>query len=398
MLAYSTISQMGFITALPAVGLLVPELASATITAAVLYAVHHGLAKGAMFLGVPVMKHFGTGWTRWLVAAGLVGAGLAVAGAPLTSGAYGKYISKETVEGITFVGADLYDLLPLVATGSTVLLMRFGWLLWSAQRHRSTVPPGAGLMAAGLRCGHCCAVAGGHALVGRGSFSWEAGPLWDATWPLLLGLAVGSGVWLLSARGWLPGWVERADGTALQPGDLVVAEESVGARTAQGAASVLEGAHQGATTVRESTLGLVTRWAYRAEQAVDGGERRLAPWAASGAAVLVVLTGSLLLLAGGGCCEVCGVGCSAGLLLALVWVALAGFASDYAIYGVVSVAAGTALSLVLLPPRRDSGVLVGSGACGVRCFWRGGSCGSRRGVVWMWPGGLWRGCRILIRR
>ncbi len=44
-----------------------------------------------------------------------------------------------------------------------------------------------------------------------------------------------------------------------------------------------------------------------------------------------------------------------GLLLALVWVALAGFASDYAIYGVVSVAAGTALSLVLLPPRRDSG-------------------------------------------
>ncbi|GAB3849744.1 Na+/H+ antiporter subunit E [Nesterenkonia populi] len=39
------------------------------------------------------------------------------------------------------------------------------------------------------------------------------------------------------------------------------------------------------------------------------------------------------------------------LLLGVVWVVLAGPSADYALYGVVSVAAGTVLSLVLLPPR-----------------------------------------------
>src|SRR5699024_2367349 len=53
-LAYSTISQMGFTTAVVAVGLIEPEFGDVTAAAAVLYAVHHGLAKGALFLGVPV--------------------------------------------------------------------------------------------------------------------------------------------------------------------------------------------------------------------------------------------------------------------------------------------------------------------------------------------------------
>lgn len=38
-------------------------------------------------------------------------------------------------------------------------------------------------------------------------------------------------------------------------------------------------------------------------------------------------------------------------LLGVIWVSFAGWSSDYAIYGVVSVAAATALSLGLLPPR-----------------------------------------------
>lgn len=38
------------------------------------------------------------------------------------------------------------------------------------------------------------------------------------------------------------------------------------------------------------------------------------------------------------------------VLLALVWLFLAGWTADYALYGVVSVAAATALSLALLPP------------------------------------------------
>lgn len=38
-------------------------------------------------------------------------------------------------------------------------------------------------------------------------------------------------------------------------------------------------------------------------------------------------------------------------VLGLLWVFLAGWDADYALYGVVSVAAATALSLALLPPR-----------------------------------------------
>lgn len=39
-----------------------------------------------------------------------------------------------------------------------------------------------------------------------------------------------------------------------------------------------------------------------------------------------------------------------GLALALVWVALAGVDAEYAVYGAISVAAATAMSLALVPP------------------------------------------------
>lgn len=53
-LAYSTVSQLGYLTIVVGVALARPELAAASVTAALIYAVHHGLAKGAAFLGVSV--------------------------------------------------------------------------------------------------------------------------------------------------------------------------------------------------------------------------------------------------------------------------------------------------------------------------------------------------------
>jgi len=43
--------------------------------------------------------------------------------------------------------------------------------------------------------------------------------------------------------------------------------------------------------------------------------------------------------------------CSRALALALLWVALAGWSADYALYGVISVALATGMSLALMPPR-----------------------------------------------
>jgi formate hydrogenlyase subunit 3/multisubunit Na+/H+ antiporter MnhD subunit len=53
-LAYSSISQMGFLTVGLGAGLLAPEAWPMLLPAVLLYAAHHGLAKGALFLGVGV--------------------------------------------------------------------------------------------------------------------------------------------------------------------------------------------------------------------------------------------------------------------------------------------------------------------------------------------------------
>lgn len=299
-LAYSTISQMGFISALVAVGMMVPQLASATSAAAVLYAVHHGLAKGALFLGVPVVKHYGRGFSGVLVLIGMVGAGLAVAGAPLTSGAYGKYVSKEAVEGITLFGVGLGQLLPLVATGSTLLLMRFAFLMRQTELDARRRPDGEllswlGVCAAGVAVPWAVGLAW---IDEAGEFSWTVPALWDATWPILLGLILGVGVWSLAARGQLPGWL-RADGQLVQPGDLVVAEESLAMRSYQGGARVAEQVHRVLGRGGSHAAGGVSAAVGITRRMISSAEHRLADWQVSGAAALVLLAVASLVLAWG---------------------------------------------------------------------------------------------------
>jgi formate hydrogenlyase subunit 3/multisubunit Na+/H+ antiporter MnhD subunit len=207
-LAYSTISQMGFLAAVVGVALAVPELAEACIGAAVVYSVHHGFAKGALFLGVPVWKHFGAARTAPLAVLGLCGAALAVAGAPLSSGAVGKYAAKNAVDGATVAGLDLTQLLPFVATGSTLLLLRFGLILARAERgpqHRPDAELWAWLLI----------VLTGITVPWTLTQQWvpiaafpgiEPVTLWDASWPILLGLLIGAGWWWLSARDAVPAW------------------------------------------------------------------------------------------------------------------------------------------------------------------------------------------------
>ena len=294
-LAYSTISQMGFITCLVAVGLLVPELAAATSAAAVAYAVHHGLAKGALFLGVPVVKHYGRGRPGLLVLPGMAGAGLAVAGAPLTSGAFGKYVSKEAVEGVTVLGLGLESILPWVATGSTLLLLRFGWVIWHSEREPRRRADGELLSWLAV----CAAGIIVPWLIGARWMpqedlpvqlpGWEAAVVWDAVWPILAGLLIGGAVWTLNSRGMLPAWASRADGTLVQPGDLIVAEESLAARGARSTARAAEAAHRSTRSwaQRWSEAGL--RAGRRARGLFTAAESRLSAWESSGLIILLVL-------------------------------------------------------------------------------------------------------------
>lgn len=289
-LAYSTISQMGFIAALVAVGMLVPELASATSAAAVLYAVHHGLAKGALFLGVPVVKHYGRGVTGVLVVIGMAGAGLAVAGAPLTSGAYGKYVSKEAVEGITVLGLGLDQILPWVAVGSTLLLMRFAFAVRQVPADPPRGPDGE-LFSWLAVCLAGVAVpwwVGANWIDHSGDISWTPATVWDATWPILAGLSVGALVWRAAARNRLPSWL-RADGQAVQPGDLIVAEESLALRSYEGGSRLLDRAHTAVNGWGERLGSALGAAASATRRGVSTGEHRLADWHSSGAAILALL-------------------------------------------------------------------------------------------------------------
>lgn len=289
-LAYSTISQMGFIGAVIAVGLLNPDMAGATAAAAVLYAVHHGLAKGALFLGVPVVKHYGRGITGVLVAVGMLGAALAVAGAPLTSGGFGKYVSKEAVEGIFVLGVGLDKVLPFVATGSTLLLLRFGWVIWHAGREPRRQPDGE-LISWLLTCLAGVAVPW---LIGQywsplGLPEWSAGVVWDAVWPILLGLGLSLPFWWLALRGDLPGWLPRADGTSVPPGDLVVAEESLWNRGFVRGGQTLQKAHGTSDRIAVSWSDAWENSAAWLSRFIAQCQRKLSGWQASGLAITLIL-------------------------------------------------------------------------------------------------------------
>jgi formate hydrogenlyase subunit 3/multisubunit Na+/H+ antiporter MnhD subunit len=91
-LAYSTLSQMGLIVVVlgSAFGSPGPGFA---LSAATLYAAHHGLAKGALFLSVGVLAETGRrSFPPVLLATAL--AALAVAGLPITGGALAKLAIK----------------------------------------------------------------------------------------------------------------------------------------------------------------------------------------------------------------------------------------------------------------------------------------------------------------
>jgi formate hydrogenlyase subunit 3/multisubunit Na+/H+ antiporter MnhD subunit len=176
-LAYSSISQMGLVTVAFGVALAAPAAGTA---AAVACAVHHGLAKAVLFLGVGIAAAAGARASRTLVLAGLVAAGLALAGLPATSGAAAKLALKAALDALpapwpAIAGA----LLPVAALGTTLLMARFVFLVWPRA-------PGKG----------------------GGASMWAA-------WLALL-----AGV--LTAPVWLPGWSEGVAGT-LAPATLAQA-------------------------------------------------------------------------------------------------------------------------------------------------------------------------------
>ncbi|QKT04333.1 NADH/ubiquinone/plastoquinone (complex I) [Ectothiorhodospiraceae bacterium 2226] len=213
-LAYSSISQMGFVTVGVGLALLHPAQAEIILWAILIYALHHGFAKGALFMGVSVISPLPRArLARVAVVAGVALAGLALAGAPLTSGALAKALLKAAV-----ADNHLDAVLALAAMGTTLLMARFLWLVLHKPHGQAAAPgvwvPWLGTLA--LMAGVAWVVA----VYGRAPLA-APGPLgagWDALWPVLAGIVV-------AAFGWRFGGGIRWPG--VPPGDLLRPAEAL---------------------------------------------------------------------------------------------------------------------------------------------------------------------------
>lgn len=208
-LAYSSISQMGFMTLAVGAGLLAPLAWLPLLSVVGFYALHHALAKGALFLGLGVAQR--RGFTLG-VRLGLALPALALAGAPFTSGALAKAGLSAALAALPAPWPMwLAGAMGLAAAGTALLMLHF---LDLARRQRGR-GDSTGLLAPWFALLALLAVVTlawvDAAVVNMTALSWPG--LWSSIWPLLLAAAIFSG-W----RGWrhlnipagdvLP-WLER---------------------------------------------------------------------------------------------------------------------------------------------------------------------------------------------
>ncbi|WP_447553680.1 complex I subunit 5 family protein [Vreelandella sp. EE22] len=129
-LAYSSISQMGMLTALVAMGLVNPEVWPLLLPGIMLFAGHHALAKGALFMGSSISEHMPrvSPTLLWIV---LALPGLSLTGA-FGAGLISKYSVKHALEEMHH--AQVILLLTLAAVGTAALI---GACLWRQWQQRS---------------------------------------------------------------------------------------------------------------------------------------------------------------------------------------------------------------------------------------------------------------------
>ncbi|GEP58218.1 proton-conducting transporter transmembrane domain-containing protein [Reyranella soli] len=181
-LAYSSISQMGVIAAVLGMGLAAGN-DSAPIAGS-LYAAHHVLAKGALFLAIGVIAMTTAPRTApTLFLATLVALGLG--GLPLTGGALAKLAIKEPL-GNGLAGT----LANLSAAATTLLMVHFlVRLARSAAHEPPTVIPQAFLLSWRLVALAALFVPWLLYLASSGTVQAVLAPgaLWDAAWPVVIG-------------------------------------------------------------------------------------------------------------------------------------------------------------------------------------------------------------------
>ena len=215
-LAYSSISQMGYMTVAVGAGLTAPHAWPAILAATLVYAVHHALAKGALFLGVGAAASRGN---RTAVMLGLAVPALALAGAPFSSGAVAKLILKTSIGDAAVPHAQsLVALLSIAAAGTAILMVRFLLVVGATGGKRHRLPLGGWLAWGATLIG----VLGAVYLLPEAEIAatraLSAKQLPGLVWPLALGVTIALTVWRYSPP------LETLPGPFRIPaGDLLVA-------------------------------------------------------------------------------------------------------------------------------------------------------------------------------
>lgn len=129
-LAYSSISQMGMLTALVAMGLVAPDVWSMLWPGVVLFAAHHALAKGTLFMGTSISEHL----PRWPLA--LIWTLLALPGISLAGAIGAGMISKWGIKSPLYEmhHESLIKLLSWAAVGTAALVSVAVWRQWQQRQ------------------------------------------------------------------------------------------------------------------------------------------------------------------------------------------------------------------------------------------------------------------------
>jgi formate hydrogenlyase subunit 3/multisubunit Na+/H+ antiporter MnhD subunit len=129
-LAYSSISQMGMLTAMVATGLAAPDVWPLLLPGVVVFAAHHALAKGALFMGTSISEHM----PRWPQP--LLFALIALPGVSLTGALAAGLLSKWGVKSALYESQheQLIMLLTLAAIGTAALITVCVWRQWQQRQ------------------------------------------------------------------------------------------------------------------------------------------------------------------------------------------------------------------------------------------------------------------------
>jgi formate hydrogenlyase subunit 3/multisubunit Na+/H+ antiporter MnhD subunit len=209
-LAYSSVSQMGFLAAVLGMGLAAGDVGVSL--AAAFYAVHHVLAKGGLFLALGCAEPERSRWL-WLVLLPAAVLALGLGGLPLTGGALAK-LSVKAPLGNGVAGM----LATLSAIGSTLLMLHFLRCLTLRPSHEADSAAPAGLLLPWLTVAFAAVVVPWTLYPEIANARWQEAfalkEVWATLWPVFIGA-------FLSLA--LLRWGDRLP--RVPQGDMLVAEE-----------------------------------------------------------------------------------------------------------------------------------------------------------------------------